>query len=125
MNYVIRRPNADQHFFHYYEAFIAPKHGLCSIKASIEGPDGNPHQTYSRNDFNQLEAMLEKQYGRPTMATGSVNPNTIWSNYDNEQRLMGGIRSIGATLMDDGTVSVIYHFRNLNECIKEIKSSDL
>ncbi|HEV8016329.1 MAG TPA: hypothetical protein VGP48_12400 [Stellaceae bacterium] len=125
MNYVINLPNANQRFFHYYEAFITPKNGLCSIKASSEGPHVDQHQTYNRTDFNQLEEMLAKQYGSPEMVAGSGNPNTIWSNYNNDQRLMGGIRSIGATLMDDGTISVIYHFRNLNECIKEIRFGDL
>ena len=124
MNYVIRPPNPNQRFFHYYEAFITQKNGLCSIKASSEGPHADQHQIYNRNDFNQLEEMLAKQYGPPGMVAGSQNPNTIWSNYNNDQRLMGGIRSIGATLMD-GTIAVIYHFRNLNECIKEIRSGDL
>jgi hypothetical protein len=61
--------------------------------------------------------MLAKQYGPPGMVADSRNPHTIWTNYNNDQNLMGGIRSIGATLMDDGTISVIYHFRNLHECI--------
>ncbi len=125
MNYVINPPNANQHFFHYYEAFITPKNGLCSIKASSEGPHADQHQTYNRTDFNQLEEMLTKQYGAPGMVAGSENPNAIWSNYNNDHHLMGGIRSIGATSMDDGTISVIYHFRNLNECVKEIRSGDL
>ena len=121
MNYVINPPNANQRFFHYYEAFITQKNGLCSIKASGEGPHADQHRNYHRTDFNQLEEMLAKRYGPPDMAAGSQNPNTIWSNYDNDQRLMGGIRSIDATLMD-GTITVIYHFINLNECIKETKS---
>lgn len=124
MNYVINPPNADQRFFHYYEAFITPKNGLCSIKASSEGPQADQHQTLTRTDFNQLEEMLTKQYGPPGTEAGSENPNTIWSNYDNDQHLMGGIRSIDATLMDDGTISVIFHFRNLNECVEEIRSGD-
>jgi hypothetical protein len=125
MNYVISPPNANRRFFHYYEAFITPKNGLCSIRASSEGPHADQHQTYNRADFNQVEEMLAKQYGPPGMVAGSENPNTIWSNYNNDQHLMGGIRSIDASLMDDGTISVIFHFRNLDECIKEIRSGDL
>ena len=124
MNYVINPPNPNQRFFHYYEAFITSKNGLCSIKAS-SGPQADKHKTHNRTDFNQLEEMLAKQYGPPGMVAGSQTPNTIWSNYNNDQHLMGGIRSIGATLTDDGTISVIYHFKNLNECIKEIRSGDL
>jgi hypothetical protein len=122
MNYVINPPNPNQNYFHYYEAFITAKNGLCSIKASSEGPHADQHRTYNRTDFNRLVESLAKQYGPPGMAAGSQNPDTIWSNYDNDHYLMGGIRSIGATLMDDGTISVIYHFRNLNECINEIRS---
>jgi hypothetical protein len=125
MNYVINPPDANPHFFHYYEAFITPKNGLCSIKAGSERPHADQHHTYNRTYFNQLEQMLAKQYGPPGMVAGSENPNAIWTNYDNDQRLMGGIRSIDATLMADGTISVIYHFRNLNECVKEIRSGDL
>lgn len=125
MVYVISPPNANQRFFHYYEAFITPRNGLCSIKASSNAPHADQQQTYDRNDFNQLEEMLSKQYGPPGMVAGSENPNAIWTNYDNDRHLMGGIRSIGATLMDGGTISVVYHFRNLNACIKEIRSGDL
>jgi hypothetical protein len=125
MNYIIDPPNADQRFFHYYEAFITPKNGLCSIKASSDGPRAGQHQAYNRTDFNQLEEILEKQYGPPEMVADSENPNTIWSNYNNDRHLMGGIRSIDATLADDGAISVIFHFSKLNECIKEIGSGDL
>jgi hypothetical protein len=117
MNYVINPPNPNQRFFHYYEAFITPKNGLCSIKASSEGPHVDQHRTYNRTDFNQLEEMLAKQYGPPGMVADSQNPKMIWTNFNNDQNLMGGIRSIAATLVDDGTISVIYHFRNLHECI--------
>jgi len=55
MNYVINPPNANQRFFRYYEAFITPKNGLCSIKASSEGPHADQHQIYNTNDLNQLE----------------------------------------------------------------------
>jgi hypothetical protein len=123
MNYVINPPNANQRFFRYYEAFITPKNGLCSIKASSEEPHADQHHTYNRTDFNQLEEILAKQYGPPTVA-GSENPKAIWTNYNNDRHLMGGIRSIDATFMDDGTISVINHFGNLNECVKEIRSSD-
>ena len=125
MNYVINPPNANQRFFRYYEAFITPKNGLCSIHASSEEPQADQHHTYNRTDFNQLEEMLAKQYGPPGTVAGSGNPKAIWTNYTNDRYLMGGIRSIDASLMDDGTISAIYHFRNLNECIKEISSGDL
>jgi hypothetical protein len=122
MNYVINPPDPNPRFFHYYEAFITPRNGLCSIKASSEGPHVGQHQIFSNTEFHQLEEILARQYGPPGMAAGSQNLNTIWSNYNNDQRLMAGIRSIGATLMDDGTISVIYHFGNLNECVNEIRS---
>ena len=121
MNYVIDPPNPNQRFFHYYEAFITPKNGLCAIKASSEGPHADQNQIYNRNDFNRLEEIFAKQYGPPDVVAGSQNPNTIWVNYVNDQRLMGGIRSISAKLMD-GTIVVMYHFGNLHESAKEIRS---
>jgi hypothetical protein len=121
MNYVIDPPNPNQRFFHYYEAFITQKNGLCSIKASSEGPHADQHQIYNRNDLNQLEEVLAKQYGSPGMVE---NPNTIWPNYNNDQRLMGGIRSIDLKFID-GKIVAIYHFQNLNECNKELRSGDL
>jgi hypothetical protein len=124
MNYVINPPNPNQRFFRYYEAFITPKNGLCSINASSEEPHADQHQNYNKTDFNQLEDILAKQYGPPGVVAGSQNPNTIWTNYDNDQPLMGGIRSIDASLKDDGTISVIYHFRNLHECAEEIRSGE-
>ena len=119
MNYVINPPNPNQRFFNYYEALITPKNGLCSIKASSEGPHTDQHQIYNSNDLNQLDEMLVKQYGPPAMVPGS--PNAIWENYDNDQRLMGGIRSIDLKLID-GKIVAIFHFRNLNECADEIRS---
>ena len=117
MNYVISPPNPNQRFFHYYEAFITQKDGLCSIKASSDGPNADQHQTYSITDFIQLKEMLANQYGPPGMVEGSQNRNAGWTNYNNDQPLLGGVRSIDATMRGDSTISVIYHFRNLNKCL--------
>ncbi len=133
--------------FGMYVAQVAPKTGLCFIKALGKEIITNSHGLQLKTAFDNMESKLDKTYGNgkttDLLISGSIwkDPDDwtmairkkerylikIWDK-DSGATLKNNIKSValavGTTSSDRGYISIDYTFLNEEDCGSEIASME-
>lgn len=141
---IVPKPHSS---FESYALQIGPKSGLCWIKAIGKDITTNTYGSEVQSAFDEMRKRLGKNYGSSTLID-ALYPNSIWNEpkdwmpgllkkerllvakWDNvsgaslKDNLNMIIMGAGATNREKGYLGVDYHFKNEEECNKEITDQE-